>query len=159
MSTDNGALWRPDGEEHPATSYMPRFARRRRQRPKPADTSTVAIEGLRPAAGPVDERPQVSTARRQLRRYAAPVIASMNAVTLILVDLVLFSAMLPLFYRNIIWLLCDRYYFPFKKSATVLMYKFGWSTNAMWPDCGMIASFDPAIFSCMVRESRGFDSS
>src|SRR5579864_5906488 len=46
-----------------------------------------------------------------------------------------------------------------KKSSTVLMNRLGWSTKVMWPDCGTITSFDPAIFSCMVRESDGSDSS
>ena len=35
----------------------------------------------------------------------------------------------------------------------------GWSTKVMWPDFGRMTSFEPAIFSCMVCDIDGSDSS
>jgi hypothetical protein len=77
----DGAYWRPDGEDNPATSSMPAYAKRRRRRVAAETTSTasgptseeVFVDGL------VHERPQDSTSIQSRRRYARPVIGSMNA--------------------------------------------------------------------------------
>ena len=51
------------------------------------------------------------------------------------------------------------YGFAARKSSTVLMNIAGWSTKVIWPLCGKMTSFDPAIFSCITRESDGSHSS
>src|SRR5437868_15367534 len=44
---------------------------------------------------------------------------------------------------------------PRRNSSTVLMKRPGWSTKVMWPLPGSTTSCEPAIRSCMVRESDG----
>jgi hypothetical protein len=50
-------------------------------------------------------------------------------------------------------------YRPCTKSSTVFTTIAGWSIKVRWPALGITTIFEPAIFSCMARESEGSHSS
>lgn len=70
----DGAVWRPDGEANPATfgTGLPAFARRRRRKRAVVVDEEIFVDA------PVHERPQTATSSPRRRRYARPVIGTMD---------------------------------------------------------------------------------